>query len=173
MRWKELLEMEMKSAFDGAEHLVGLVQEETLDWKPATGANWMTMAQLLHHVATACGSACRGFVTGDWGLPEGFDMSEMSPEDMLPPAEKCPAVESLAQAREMLAKDREIGFHTLAECPEEDLAGRISPAPWDPRELILGHRMLQMIEHLKLHKAQLFYYLKLLGNAVNTSDLWR
>ncbi len=29
-----------------------------------------------------------------------------------------------------------------------------------------------MIEHLKQHKGQLFYYLKLQGKPVNTSDLW-
>jgi len=38
--------------------------------------------------------------------------------------------------------------------------------------MVLGLRLLQMIEHLKMHKSQLFYYLKLQGLPVNTMDLW-
>jgi hypothetical protein len=46
-------------------------------------------------------------------------------------------------------------------------------APWAPgREFVLGWHLLQMVRHLDLHKAQLFYYLKLQGESVNTGDLW-
>ena len=37
----------------------------------------------------------------------------------------------------------------------------VATAPWDPTPLVLGHRMLQMVDHLKQHKGQLFYYLSL------------
>jgi hypothetical protein len=60
----------------------------------------------------------------------------------------------------------------LASCSEEQLAGKPAPAPWDPTEIVLGHRLLQMIDHLKQHKGQLFYYLKLQGKPVNTGNLW-
>ena len=39
--------------------------------------------------------ACRGFVTGDWGMPEGFDPSNLKPEEMLPPVEKMPSISKL------------------------------------------------------------------------------
>ena len=52
------------------------------------------------------------------------------------------------------------------------LASDTAPAPWDPRPVILGYRLPQTITHLNQHKAQLFYYLKLQGNPVNTSHLW-
>lgn len=39
-------------------------------------------------------------------------------------------------------------------------------------EMPLGVRMIQMVDHLKQHKGQLFYYLKLQGQPVKTGDLW-
>jgi len=38
--------------------------------------------------------------------------------------------------------------------------------------MVLGHHLLQMVEHLNSHKSQLFYYLKMQGKPVNTGDLW-
>lgn len=172
MSWKELLDRETAAAYKPTEGLLDLVDDDMLDWKPATGANWMTTGQLLLHVATACGAGIKGFVTGDWGLPEGVDASELSPEEMLPPAEKMPAVVSVVEARKLLAEDKETARAMLEQTPEADLAGKPAPAPWDPQEMILGHRLLQMVNHLNQHKAQLFYYLKLQGKDVNTGHLW-
>ena len=134
----------------------------------------MTLGQLLKHLADGCGAPMRGFVTGDWGpLPEGAaDAGELSPEEMLLPAEKMPTVESVAEAKEQLAKDKQLALEMLAECSEEDLSTKPAPAPWDPSEMILGHRLLQMVNHLGSHKHQLFYYLKLQGQPVNTGHLW-
>ena len=86
------------------------------------------------------------------------------PEEMLPTAEKLPTVKSVAEALDLLRKDKKVAFESLAKCSEQDLAQKPSTAPWDPTPLILGRRLLQMTEHLKMHKSQLFYYLKLLGN---------
>ena len=91
---------------------------------------------------------------------------------MLPPAEKMATLASVAEAQEMLKRDKRLAFEMLAGCTEEKLASQVAPAPWDPTPLLLGHRLLQMVEHLKLHKAQLFYYLKLQGIPVHTGDLW-
>jgi hypothetical protein len=38
--------------------------------------------------------------------------------------------------------------------------------------MLLGHRLLSMVLHVMQHKGQLYYYLKLQGNPVNTGDLW-
>ena len=124
------------------------------------------------HITNACGMGMRGFVTGDWGLPEGVKMSDLPPEEMMPPAEKMPAVGTVAEAKHLLAKDKQLALDTLAQCDENTLDTRKVGAPWDPRELILGNRLLQMVDHLSQHKAQLFYYLKLQGKPVNTGHLW-
>ena len=172
MNWMDLLKAEVESSYSVTEKLLAKVDEDSLAWKPQTGGNWMTTGQLLKHITESCGAAFRGFITGDWGLPEGVDMSSLSPEEMLPPAEKMPTVPSASEARRLLHEDRQLALQMLAACTEEDLAQKPAPAPWDPTRLVLGHRLLQMVEHLKQHKGQLFYYLKLQGKPVNTGDLW-
>ncbi|MFQ5350278.1 MAG: DinB family protein, partial [Thermoanaerobaculia bacterium] len=149
------------------------VDDGDLGWKPATGENWMTTGQLLHHIATGNGPGFKGFVTGDWGMPEGMDLADMSPEEMLPPAEKMPSVVSVEQAMTMLAEDQTLAAEVLAGLDEEELATRELAAPWNPGEAFcLGRHLLHSIRHTLQHKGQLFYYLKLQGKAVNTQHLW-
>ena len=172
MDWTGLLKSEIETTYKVAEGLLELVDGDQLGWKPSTGSNWMTTGQLLHHLSDACGAPFRGFVTGDWGMPEGVSPEDTPPEEMLPGAEKLPAVESVAQAKALLAADRQLALDMLSRCPEERLSTEPSTAPWDPTEMVLGHRLLDMVEHLKSHKAQLFYYLKLQGVPVHTGHLW-
>ncbi len=172
MSWKGLLKREIEDTYKTTNGLLDLTDDEQLDWKPATGSNWMTTGQLLMHITNACGACFKGFVSGDWGMPEGVDISELSPEEMLPQAEKLPTVGSLAEAKKLFAEDKQIALDMLEKCSEESLANDIVTAPWDPNEMILGHRLLQMIGHLNQHKGQLFYYLKLQGKPVNTTNLW-
>ncbi len=171
MNWTTLLEKEIETAYRTTEKLFDQVSDDRLDWKPPSGSNWMTTGQLLKHITEACGSAFRGFVTGDWGLPDGTDLSDLSPEEMLPPAEAMAAVGGVAEAKQALGEDKRLALGMLAKLTAADLE-KPTTAPWDPNEMLLGHRLLQMVEHLKQHKAQLFYYLKLQGKPVNTGDLW-
>jgi len=172
MNWTELLKAETQSTYSATEGLLALVDDDTLAWKPSTGSNWMTTGQLLKHLTQCCGAPLRGFVTGDWGLTEGMDISELTPEKDLPPAEKLPTVQSVAEARQLMQEDKRVALEMLTACGEEGLAHNPAPAPWDPSEMLLGHRLLQMVDHLKQHKGQLFYYLKLQGKPVNTRNLW-
>lgn len=172
MNWTDLLAREIKYAYQAAEGLMDLVEDEDLDWKPSSGDNWMTTGQLLYHVAEACGMATKGFVTGDWGLPEGVSMDDMGSGDMMPPAEAMPSVTSVSEAKDLLAADKELALEMVKVAGEERMQNEPSPAPWDPTSPVLGHRMLEMVQHLAQHKGQLFYYLKLQGKPVNTMHLW-
>jgi hypothetical protein len=173
MDWKSLLETELEYLYRVTAGLLDQVDDGDLDWKPATGENWMTTGQLLHHLAWGNGPGFKGFVTGDWGMPEGLDLSEMAPDEMLPPAEKMPSVETVAQARAMLVKDQALAVEVLAGVSEDDLAGRQIAAPWAPSEsFALGRHLLHSIRHTLQHKGQLFYYLKLQGKPVATQHLW-
>ncbi len=188
MNWTDLLKSEIEIAYNATDGLLDLVDEDGLDWKPSEGSNWMTVGQLLMHLAIACGAPMRGYVTGDWGLPEGVDIDNLSPEDvglpegvdmdnlapeeMLPPAENLPTVGSVSEAKAFLAEDKQLALEMVAECDEDRLASQTSKAPWDSTEIILGHRLMHMVAHLSHHKGLLFYYLKLQGKAVNTSHLW-
>ena len=172
MNWKELLRREIQYTYKVTDGLLNLVDEDSLEWKPYSENNWMTTGQLLSHLTDACGAPIRGFVKGEWGLPEGVDVMDLSSDEMLPLSEKLPTIGSVAEARELLEKDKQLALKVLDECEEDNLADQISKAPWDSSEMILGHRLLQMVSHLSHHKTQLFYYLKLQGKKVNTSHLW-
>jgi len=173
MNWTELITSEIEATYPVADNLMAMLKDEDLDWKPATGDNWMTAGQLLMHLTSACGMCCKGFVTGDWGLPDGASFDDMPHEDMLPPAEKLPTVDSVAQARQALAEDKKTALAVLAEAGEDKLNNQTLEAPWQKGvSKPLGKHMLEMVNHLAVHKAQLFYYLKLMGRPVNTMSLW-
>jgi len=100
-------------------------------------------------------------------------MEDMALVEMMPPAEKMPAVESVDQARKLLAEDRALTLKMIEQAGEQELANRQVAAPWAPSAPeVLGRHMLFMAEHLNQHKGQLFYYLKLQGKPVKTTDLW-
>jgi hypothetical protein len=170
MNWTELLRTEIEDMYKATNGLLDLVDEDQLDWKPSTGQNWMTVGQLLRHISDACGAPIRGFCTGDWGMPA--EAENASAEEMLTPAETLPTVDSVSEARRLLAEDRQLALDMLAQAGEERLAEEACPAPWDPTPMLLGHRLLSMAYHLGSHKAQLFYYLKLQGKPVHTGHLW-
>jgi uncharacterized damage-inducible protein DinB len=173
MEWTELLNAGIDQNYRVAGNLMAMVEDKVLAWKPPTGSNWMTVGQLLMHMTNACGFCCRGFVTGDWGMPEGVDPANVPEEAMLPPAEQLPTVETVAEARAALEEDRQLALKMVTEVGEERLDGERVAAPWEPdNPRRLGEQFLSMIMHLAQHKGQLFYYLKLMDRDVNTQHLW-
>ncbi len=172
MRWTELLKSEIDTTYATVDGLLGFVDESQLDWKPPSGSNWMTMGQLLQHLTSACGGTVRGFVTGDWGFPEGVSPESLPADEMLPAAEKMPTATSVADVKSRFAEDKELALRVITEAGEERLANEETTAPWDPTPMFLGHRLLGMVGHLANHKAQLFYYLKLQGQPVNTMHFY-
>ncbi len=173
MNWTHLLKSEIESTYATTARLLDRVDPDTLDWKPESGCNWMTVGQLLKHITNACGGGCKGFVSGDWGLPAGRKLEDLSPEEMLPPAEKMPSIESVDEAKKLLFEDKTIALQMIDQAGENELANKEIAAPWAPSvEMALGRHLLQMVQHLDRHKSQLFYYLKLQGKPVGTVDLW-
>ncbi len=172
MNWRELLMLELKGTYAVTEKLMSRVKDTDLGWKPSTGTNWMTTGQVLMHLTNAGGTCFKGFVTGDWGMPEGKGSGDIPPEEMMLPAEKLPTVASVGEALMLLSEDRRLAFDMLAKCSDDDLASKMVDAPWNPNKMALGLQLLMMVDHLKQHKSQLFYYLKLQGQPVHTGDLW-
>ncbi|MCE5228980.1 DinB family protein [bacterium] len=166
--WHRVLKSELDGAYRSAAGLMEMCCGLPLDWKPARENNWMTLGQLLKHISNGAGQPIHGFVTGDWGM----DVENMTEEDMLPSAEKMPTVQSVDEARAALDADKEMAVRALEKCTAENLYERPAKAPWDQTEQPLAERIFQMIEHLNIHKAQLFYYLKLQGKPVNTMHMY-
>jgi hypothetical protein len=79
VNWTQLLEREIETTYTTTARLLDEVDPGSLAWKPQTGRNWMTVGQLLKHISNACGAGCKGFVTGDWGLPPGKKLEDLSP----------------------------------------------------------------------------------------------
>lgn len=173
MKWSQFLREEIEATYEITWKLMERVNPASLEWRPANGANWMTMGQLLRHIGEGCGAGFHAFATGDWGLPDGVKIEDLSVEEMLPPAERLPALEDVEAAKKLLWKDRALAMETLSSLTEEDLENRKLAAPWAPEILLpLGRHLYQMVQHLDRHKGQLFYYLKLMGQDVRTKDLW-
>ena len=172
MQLTQLLKQEAEAMYAATEGLFKLVDASQLGWKPATGKNWMTVGQLLQHCTTACGACVKGFVSGDWGFPEGMKMEDLPPDQMLPPAEKMPSATSVEAALRDLAADKKVCMQYLAEAGEQNLLTKRSVPPWGGPEVTLFQHIVHMIEHLGQHKGQLFYYLKLQGKNVDTGTLW-
>ena len=172
MTLTEVLNQEAESMYRTTEALFRRVDPAMLAWKPATGQNWMTVGQLLMHCTSSCGMSINGFLTGDWGLPEGVRFEDLKPEDMLPPASKLPTVESVEQALLLLSQDRALAMRQLDALDESKLLADRFPAPWGGPHVTLFQHLYNMIGHLGQHKGQLFYYLKLMGKDVNTTDLY-
>lgn len=169
MTLTEVLLAEAEENYAITERLMRRVSDDELTWTPSTGKNWMTMGQLLMHLASVgCGKAVRGFVTGDWGAA----IEDSAEQDHVPPAEALPSADSVRQALELLATDREVAVSSIQAAGEANLLDRKLTAPWGGPELSLFQHLLRMIAHLAQHKGQLFYYLKLMGRDVNTGDLW-
>jgi uncharacterized damage-inducible protein DinB len=173
MNWTEFLLKEIETVYAATVKLLDNVDEANLDWKPQTGSNWMTVGQLLRHITDACGAGCKAFVTEDWALPDGRKYEDLSPQEMIPPAEMLPAIQSVEEARRLLSADIALARQMVEQAGESDLCNRMIAAPWTPSTpCTLGWQMFQMVEHLDKHKSQLFYYLKLQGVPVDTADLW-
>ena len=100
-------------------------------------------------------------------------LEDLSPEEMLPPAEKMPTIESVGEAKKLFLEDKALALRMIDRAGENDLANKEMAAPWAPGvTLALGRHLLQLVQHLDRHKSQLFFYLKLQGKPVGTADLW-
>jgi hypothetical protein len=172
MKLIEVVRQDAEIVYGTTEGLFRRVPADGLGWKPPSGTNWMSVGQLLMHCTNACGMGIKGFLTGDWGLPEGVRFEDIKPEEMLPPASKMPAVGSVDEALRLLGEDRDLARRHLEGIDDARLLGERSPAPWGGPEVTLFQHLESMVLHLGQHKGQLFYYLKLMGQDVNTSDLW-
>jgi hypothetical protein len=169
MNWTTMLARQVEGAYRAADGLMALVDEGQLGWKPdaprgegATG--WMTTGQLLRHLTEACGVLCRAFADNDWSFMGPPPEAGKTPPPM-------PSARSVKEAREALARDKEVALATIREAGEARLQNERVTAPWGI-EGTLGEQFLDMVKHLESHKNQLFYYLKLQGRAVNTAHLW-
>lgn len=143
-----------------AARLAELVPSDKTEWRPS--ADTLRVCDLLGHLL----ECMAGFCAALYALhPER--LAHFNKLRELPVNHCCGIEEFLGQMREYRRHIRE-GFDCLSD---EELSQRIPTVFASEGEpvitLILGN-----LEHLINHKYQLFFYLKLLGIKVSTSDLY-
>jgi hypothetical protein len=96
----------------------------------------------------------------------------MPEEDMLPPAEKFPKSNSIEEAVTEIEKDWELLKKEIGKISEEDFNNKKLNIPWMPFPMTIKEYMMQAMEHLSNHRMQLFTWLKLSGEKLNTAHLY-
>lgn len=148
------------------EHLVSLVPANLLDWSPelpskAPEVNDLghVLGHLLDCLAGFCAALYRAFPKQ---LADFQELRSMIVN------ESCSPDETRVRIR-LYAAQIQRGFQY---CTDQDLSVRI-PTLFVPEGQTLLTVLLGNLEHLINHKYQLFFYLKLVGLAVGSRDIYR
>lgn len=141
-------------------HLLELVPENALDFRPAAG---FSLGELLGHLLECLAGFCAVLHTA---YPE--ELAHFLRLRSWRVNHRCEAAEALARVREYMACIEE-GFGLL----KDDDLGKSLPTVFVPEGETLLTLLLGNLEHLINHKHQLFCYLKLLGVPVGTPDLYQ
>jgi uncharacterized damage-inducible protein DinB len=147
-------------AYQPALTMIRMAPADKLDWRPMP--NFMSLGQLICHMASGLGAELRVMLTGNWPTMEEMDKG-MRLENL--PA--CAVAEALAK----LEKDKATLREVLASVSAEDFAQKVVSVPWGAKGKI-EQMALYFREHFTNHKQQLFTYLKLLGLPVDTTTLY-
>jgi len=158
----ESLLAKVHEQIDLLDRLVELLPEERLDWKPGMAGSW-TAGVLLGHLLECLAGFCAVLYSAD---PER--LAHFARLRELPVNHACRREEARARIGDYRASIDE-GFASLRDA---DLARPI-PTVFVPRGEPLMTLLLGNLEHLINHKHQLFTYLKSMGVAVSSADLYR
>lgn len=156
---KEFIEY-AESIYRPTAKLISLAPSDKLDWKPRPG-NYMNLGQLLHHVSTCPG----GFVAAvNNAFPPADSFQKFLDENL-----------KITKIPETAGRETSRGWDeakaALAGLSQAEFQARMISVPWGP-PMPLWRTCLAMAEHWVNHKYQLFFYLKLLGQPVNTMTLY-
>jgi uncharacterized damage-inducible protein DinB len=148
--------------YKAARGLIQLTPGDKLDFKPKDGL--MTIAQVLKHLTTSLGAGLSMAINNSWPeIPEG---------EMLPPAEKMPKSNSAAEALKEIDRDWELLKQELEKITDGEFNQNKIKVPWMPFPMTILEFMMQAREHLSNHRMQLFIWLKLSGEELNTGHLY-
>ena len=143
-------------------HLIELLPKDALDWAPAIAGAW-SAGQLLGHILECLSGFCALLYTCEPERLAHFQLLREAPVN-----HRCGQEEALERIR-TYGNHIDQGFALLRDA---DLARRI-PTIFVSEGETIATLLLGNLEHLINHKHQLFMYLKLIGVAAGTRDLYR
>jgi hypothetical protein len=153
----------IREQVEQAEHLVARLPAGCDAWRPDAPSGAFRVDQLLGHLLECLAGFCAVLLAAKpAALPHFADLRARHVSG------PCFSYEAAPRMREALGRIEE-GF---AHVTDADLARRIPTVFVAEGETVLT-LLLGNLEHLINHKHQLFFYLKLLGVAVGTPDLYR
>ncbi len=126
----------------------------------------MTLGELLQHTATAITPMVAMAVTGDMG-------PAMSPEELHAAVANGDFLVAItpAEALKLVQEQKAALSEVLAQVDDHDWRKLSRTMPWGATATISGHAV-GAIDHGAGHRYQLFLYLKLLGQELNTAHLY-
>jgi hypothetical protein len=140
--------------------LISLVPAGKLDWRPYPG-DFMTLGQLLHHLS-GCPGGILMALRNAFPPPEAF--GRFLQEDLK-------RTKSAEDAESWLFRGWGETKTALTALRPVEFEGLMVTVPWGP-PIPMWRACLGMAEHWLNHKYQLFFYLKLMGQPVNTMTLY-
>jgi hypothetical protein len=155
-----LLLAKLEEQIERAEHLLALVPSNKIEWQPLPDS--LRICDLLGHLLECLAGFCATLYALDSaGLAHFARLREQTVNHC------CGIEEARERMRNYLQHIKE-GFTLMADA---DLA-RSVPTVFVPEGEAAMTILLGNLEHFINHKYQLFFYLKLLGVPVSTSDLY-
>lgn len=141
-------------------NLLNIVEENDLKFSPHSKS--MNMEELIKHLQSIELVGLQGLITGYW--PRGKVTTN---------------TESKEKILFTLNENHKQAMKFLDELSEEDLIHKTISLPFPPdtflKHYLSGslHRLLYFwLEHIIHHRTQLFLYLKILNNDVNSMSIW-
>lgn len=131
-----------------------------LNYRPRS--DMMSTGQVIHHLAEGVGETLKMTVNNSWpNMPNGGMLT----------LEQMPTIPSIDAAIAMLNKDGAATSDYLSTIPEEQFANNVYGTPWGAQGK-LWRLALHYLQHMQMHKMQLFQYLRIQGLPINTMDLY-
>ena len=155
-----LILQKIEEQIERAQHLIALIPPDKIEWRPAPDA--LRLCDLLGHLLECLAGFCAALYAIDKDSLAHFAVLRS-----LPVNHCCGIEEAQKRMRDYEERIRE-GFALLTD---EALARQI-PTAFVPEGEANLTILLGNLEHFINHKYQLFFYLKLLGVPVTTSDLY-
>ena len=132
----------------------------SLSYRPR--ADMMTTGQVIFHMSHGLAEAIKFAQTGEWSYSDGA---------ALPALEEMPTVLSIEEAVTAIKEDRSKAEEILDTISEEDFQNKFVETPWGMKGSFWRVAFM-FLEHMKMHKMQLFLYLRIQGLSINTMDLY-
>lgn len=161
MKLSEYLIESMVKDITILQHLYTKIPQDSFDFRPRE--NMRTVRELLHYISTTTSSMLTVFATS---TDHASDMARL--RTLNPPFEEF----EVTDFHFILEEEKRIIKDLIGPLSDEELHTRQCFQPWREQVSMLSGILNGPLKYLTAYRMQLFLYLKLLGENVNTANNW-